>query len=67
MITPKNKKFLDMYRRSKDSAFEMPEHLKDCKLRQELYYRVDSIERSREANKVANTIAAKLIKVIKPI
>ena len=67
MISPKNKKFMDLYRRSKDKYFEMPEHLKGCKVRQELTYKVDQIEGSRVANKTADKIAYKLAKVIKPI
>ena len=56
-ITPKNKRFLDLYRRSKDEYFEMPEHLKGCKLRQELFYAVDQVEESRNTIKLANKMA----------
>lgn len=66
-ITRKNKRFLDLYRRSKDDYFEMPEHLKDCKLRQDLFYAIDQIEESRGTNNLANKLAVKLSKFIKPI
>ena len=66
-ITPKNKRFLDLYRRSKDEYFEMPEHLKDCKLRQELFYAIDRIEESRGTISLSEKIAAKLSKAIRPI
>lgn len=66
-LTNRNLAAYDLYNRSQDKYFEMPEHLRNCKFRQSMFAAIEKIEKEKQSSQLTRDLSASLSKwVTKP-